>query len=54
MDLGAAELRGAASRSKDVAASRRMLAIALVLEGRSRTDAAPSAGMDRQALRDWV
>jgi transposase len=31
-----------------------MLALALVLEGRSRTEAAQSAGMDRQTLRDWV
>jgi transposase len=31
-----------------------MLAIALVLEGQSRSDAARSAGMDRQTLRDWV
>jgi transposase len=31
-----------------------MLAIALVLDGRSRTEAAESCGMDRQTLRDWV
>ena len=31
-----------------------MLALALVLEGRSRTEAAESCGMDRQTLRDWV
>jgi transposase len=31
-----------------------MLALALVLEGASRTDAARAAGMDRQTLRDWV
>jgi len=31
-----------------------MLALALVLEGRNRTEAARSAGMDRQTLRDWV
>jgi len=31
-----------------------MLALALVLEGASRTEAARSAGMDRQTLRDWV
>ena len=53
-DLGPADLRVAAARSKDAAAARRMLAIALVLEGQSRTDAARSAGMDRQTLRDWV
>jgi transposase len=31
-----------------------MLALALVLEGRSRAEAARLCGMDRQTLRDWV
>ena len=31
-----------------------MLALALVLDGRSRADAAASCGMERQTLRDWV
>lgn len=53
-DLDAARLRGAAARSRDAAGSRRMLALALVLEGRNRTEAARAAGMDRQTLRDWV
>ena len=39
---------------KDARATRRMLALALVLDGRSRTEAAQSCGMDRQTLRDWV
>jgi len=30
------------------------LAIANALDGMSRADAARSAGMDRQTLRDWV
>jgi transposase len=54
LDLSAADLRGAAARSRDAKAARRMLAIALVLEGRSRDEAARSCGMDRQTLRDWV
>ena len=53
-DHTADQLRLAARRSKDSAAARRMLALALVLEGRSRTEAAQAAGMDRQTLRDWV
>jgi transposase len=53
-DLDAAGLRRAAGRERDAAASRRMLALALVLEGQSRTEAARAAGMDRQTLRDWV
>ncbi len=54
MNLSAAELRRAAGRTRDAKASRRMLALALVLDGRSRTEAAESCGMDRQTLRDWV
>ena len=53
-ELSAAELRRAAARSRDADAARRMLAIALVLEGKSRREAAESCGMDRQTLRDWV
>jgi hypothetical protein len=35
-ELTAADLRGAAARARDADAVRRMLALALVLEGRSR------------------
>jgi transposase len=54
LELDAAGLRAAAAGSKDAAASRRMLALALVLEGHGRAQAARAAGMDRQTLRDWV
>ena len=47
-------LRHAATRAKDADAARRMLALALVLDGRTRTEAAETCGMDRQTLRDWV
>jgi transposase len=53
-ELDAAGLRAAAGCSKDAAAARRMLALALVMEGHNRTEAARAAGMDRQTLRDWV
>ena len=53
-ELSAAELRVAARRTKDSDQARRLLAIALVLEGASRTQAARVTGMDRQTLRDWV
>ena len=61
------DLRRAAARAHDARAARRMLAIALVLEGHSREDAAAACGlqpapwavppgdrcaMDRQTLRD--
>jgi transposase len=48
------ELRRLATRTKDANQSRRLLSIAAVLEGMSRTDAAKIGGMDRQTLRDWV
>ena len=53
-DHTAEQLRLSASRCKSSAAARRMLALALVLDGHSRAAAARLAGMDRQTLRDWV
>jgi transposase len=53
-DLSAAELRSLARGASDVAQARRLLAVASVLEGASRTQAAEAAGMTRQTLRDWV
>src|SRR4051794_3299304 len=51
---GAGEPRREAARCRDARAARRMLALALVLEGSSREEAARAAGMDRQTLRDRV
>jgi len=53
-ELSAADLRREAAATSDASAARRMLAIALVLEGYGRSEAARIAGMDRQTLRDWV
>jgi transposase len=53
-DKSGVELRREASRCSDGAVVRRLLAIALVLEGRPRSEAAQACGMDRQTLRDWV
>src|SRR4051795_12418799 len=53
-DLSAADLRQAAGRTQDGKVARRMLAIALVLEGCSRTEAAETCAMERQKLLDWV
>lgn len=52
-DATALDLRRQSGRVKDGRISRRLLAIALVLEGASRKVAAESCGMDRQTLRDW-
>jgi transposase len=53
-DLSATELREFATKARDGAVVRRLLAIALILEGDSREQAARLSGMDRQTLRDWV
>ena len=53
-DLTARELRELATRTREGAVVRRLLAIALILEGHSREEAARLSGMDRQTLRDWV
>ena len=50
----AEDLRRMARLCRNVAQARRLLAIALVMDGHSRTDAATAAGMDRQSLCDWV
>src|SRR5271168_468519 len=54
MELSGAELRRVASREKDVQVVRRLLALALMLEGHSRAAAASLSGMERQTLRDWA
>src|SRR6478752_3530550 len=54
IDYTADQLRRLARRTKDVAQARRLLAIAAVLDGASRAEAAKTGGMDRQTLRDWV
>jgi transposase len=53
-DYTAGEVRRLAQRAKDAAQARRLLAIAAVLDGVSREEAAKIGGMDRQTLRDWV
>lgn len=53
-ELSANDLRREARRAKDSDQTRRLLALALVLEGHSRSEAARQTGMDRQTLRDWV
>ena len=53
-DYTADQLRRLARQTKDVSQARRLLAIAAVLDGASRAEAARIGGMDRQTLRDWV
>jgi transposase len=54
LELSASELRREAARTDDAPQARRLLALAMVLEGAEREAAAASCGMDRQTLRDWV
>lgn len=54
VDASAGELRKAAKKERNPLVVRRILAIALVLDGVTRETAAKSCGMDRQTLRDWV
>src|SRR5260370_19899770 len=53
-ERSAEDLRGQARRAQDGDQACRLVALALVLEGASRTAAARAGGMDRQTLRDWV
>ena len=53
-DFSAGELRRLAAATKNANQSRRLLSLAAILDGMSRTEAARIGGMDRQTLRDWV
>ena len=53
-DRTPAVLRRLAKSESDARVARRLLAIANALSGMDRKTAAEAAGMDRQALRDWV
>jgi transposase len=53
-DRTPAVLRKLAKAQTNTRVARRLLAIANALSGLSRKEAAEAAGMDRQALRDWV
>ncbi len=53
-ELDSAGLRAAAAGSWDAKQARRLLALAMVLDGHPRLLAAQAGGMNRQTLRDWV
>ena len=53
-DHTGAELRALSVKCTDGAQVRRMLALAMVLDGRPRGETASLNGMDRQTLCDWV
>ena len=53
-DFDAAALRSIARKSKDGPQARRLLALAAIYEGASRTEAARIGGVTLQIVRDWV
>jgi transposase len=53
-DFDAVAVRMCARKSKDGPQARRLLALAAIYDGASRTDAAKLAGVTLQIVRDWV
>jgi transposase len=47
-------LRELAKRSEDANQTRRLLALAAIYDGESRTEAAKIGGVGLQTVRDWV
>ena len=54
LDYDAARLRRIARKSEDAAQVRRLLALAVIYEEGSRTEAAEVGGVTVQVVRDWV
>lgn len=53
-DFGGASLRRQAKATKDAAQARRLLALAEIYDGGTRSDAARIGGVTLQIIRDWV
>ena len=53
-DFDAAHLRALARQSKDGPQTRRLLALASIYDGATRSVAAQIGGVGLQTLRDWV
>ena len=53
-DFDAAQLRGLARKTKDGPQARRLLALAAIYDGATRTEAAKIGGVGLQIIRDWV
>jgi transposase len=53
-DFDGTGLRALARRSKDGPQARRLLALAAIYDGGTRTDAARLGGVTLQSVRDWV
>ena len=53
-DFDAARLRGLAKKAKDGPQARRLLALASIYDGATRTEAAKIGDVGLQIVRDWV
>lgn len=53
-DFGALQLRSVARQTKDAPQARRLLALAAIYDGATRTEAAKIGGVTLQIVRDWV
>lgn len=53
-DFDATRLRAIARQSRDAAQTRRLLALAAIYDGATRTQAAELGGVTLQIVRDWV
>jgi transposase len=53
-DYDAGAVRAAVKRAKDGPQARRLLALAAIYDGASRTEAAKIGGVGLQVVRDWV
>jgi transposase len=54
VDFVAVQLRGLARKTKDGPQARRLLALAAIYDGATRTEAAKIGGVGLQIIRDWV
>ena len=54
VDFDAVRLRGLARKTKDGPQARRLLALAAIYDGATRTEAAKIGGVGLQIIRDWV
>jgi putative transposase len=53
-DFDASQLRGLARKSKDGPQAQRLLALAAMYDGATRTEAADIGGVRLETIRDWV
>jgi len=53
-DFDASQLRGLAKKTKNGPQARRLLAVAAIYDGATRTEAAKMGGVGLQIVRDWV